>query len=218
MKDMKARIIYAILEFICVFMLCIVAYAQDLLAPVYCPDPEHVSWAPEQLQAHAQIVIRGSKPELAHQEKATDSFEVPALEIPKVDTAVKTYMDYQTITNKKSSQWKLQQKAKTDKNGLRVIDGKYLVAMGTYYSDHTGAMFRVTLKNGTKFDAIIGDIKDDKDTDSKNQHRNGNVVEFIVDRKKMPRDSRLMGDVSYTPGAGLMGPIQSIEKIGEYEF
>lgn len=141
-----------------------------------------------------------------------------SLDIPDVDTSVKTFMSYKAITDRSSIQWKLQQKAVTNAYGFREIDGKYLIALGTYYSDHAGAMFRITLENGTVFDAIMGDVKDNRDTDSKNQHRNGNVVEFIVDTPKLAEDARLMGDVSYTPGAGLMGPVQSIEYLGEYEF
>lgn len=141
-----------------------------------------------------------------------------SMDVPDVDTSVKTFMSYKTITDQSSVQWKLQQKAVTNEYGFREIDGMYLVALGTYYSDHAGAMFRITLENGTVFDAIMGDVKADKDTDSKNQHRYGNVVEFIVDTPKLAEDARLMGDVSYTPGAGLMGPVQSIEYLGEYEF
>lgn len=141
-----------------------------------------------------------------------------SMDIPDVDTSVKTFMSYKAITDRSSVQWKLQQKAVTNEYGFREIDGMYLVALGTYYSDHAGAMFRITLENGTVFDAIMGDVKADKDTDRKNQHRYGNVVEFIVDTPKLAEDARLMGDVSYTPGAGLMGPVQSIKYLGEYEF
>lgn len=141
-----------------------------------------------------------------------------SLALPDVDTSAKTFMSYKTITAKNSIQWKLQQKAVTNAYGIRELDGMYMIALGTYYSDHAGAMFRITLENGTVFDAVMGDVKDNRDTDSMNQHRNGNVVEFVVDTPKLARDARLMGDVSYTPNAGLMGPIQSIEYLGEYEL
>lgn len=140
-----------------------------------------------------------------------------SMEVPSVDTSVKTYMSYRTITSKSSMQYKLQKQAHTNQYGFREINGMYLVALGTYYTDHAGSMFRVTLKNGTTFDVIAGDVKADKDTDSKNQHRSGNVIEFIVDTKKLSQMARIMGDVSYTPDAGLTGPIQSIAYLGEYD-
>lgn len=139
-----------------------------------------------------------------------------SMDLPDVDTSVKTFMSYKAITDRSSRQWALQQEAETNQYGFREIDGKYLIALGTYYSDHAGAMFRITLENGTVFEAITGDVKDNQDTDSKNQHRNGNLVEFIVDVPKMAESARLMGDVSYTPGAGLNGPVKSIEYLGEY--
>lgn len=152
-------------------------------------------------------------------EQQEESEEEPVyLAVPEAATAQKTYMDYRTITNVSSVQYQLQQLAETDENGFRKIDGMYLVAMGTYYSDHAGAMFRITLENGTVFDVIMGDVKDDADTDAMNQHRNGNVVEFIVDTDQLHEDARLMGDVSYTPGEGLMASIQSIQYLGEYEL
>lgn len=162
---------------------------------------------PTLLFEHAQYIMETS---------VAEAEEPETVDLPDVDTSVKTYMDYRTITNKKSKQWALQEKATTNEDGLRMLDGKYLVAMGTFYSDHVGRMYQIILENGTTFDVIIGDIKDDKDTDANNQHKDGNVVEFIVDRSKMPRDSKLMGDVSYTPGAGLMGPIRAIVYLGEY--
>lgn len=139
-------------------------------------------------------------------------------EVPDVDTSMKTYMTYKAITNKSSTQWKLQQRAITNQYGFRELDGMYMVAMGTYYSDHAGAMFRITLENGTTFKAIMGDVKADQHTDARNQHRGGNVVEFIVDTPKLASDARVMGDVSYTPGASLTGPIETIEYLGEYQF
>lgn len=139
-----------------------------------------------------------------------------SMDLPDVDTSAKTFMSYKAITDRSSRQWALQQEAKTNQYGFREIDGKYLIALGTYYSDHAGAMFRITLENGTVFEAITGDVKDNRDTDSKNQHRNGNLVEFIVDVPKLAKVARLMGDVSYTPGAGLNGSVKSIEYLGEY--
>lgn len=139
------------------------------------------------------------------------------MELPNIeDTSVKTYMDYKTITAVGSPQWQLQQYAHTNEYGFRELDGRYMIALGTFYSDHAGGLFHITLENGTEFDAITGDVKANRDTDAKNQHRRGNVIEFIVDTPRMANDAMAMGDVSYTPGAGLMGNVASIEYQGEF--
>ena len=48
---------------------------------------------------------------------------------------MKTYMDYRTITDKSSKQYKLQQdnNVYTDDEGFRKIEDKFIVAVGTYY-------------------------------------------------------------------------------------
>lgn len=140
------------------------------------------------------------------------------LPIPKIkDTSFKTYMDYRTITDRKSAQWQLQQQAKTNENGFRMIDGKYLIAIGTYYSYKCGDEYRITLEDGTVFEAIIGDIKDPRHTNRTNQYvplkdGKGNVIEFIVDTRKMKRSVLMVGDVSHL---GLQGNIARIEKREE---
>lgn len=123
----------------------------------------------------------------------------------------KTYMDYRTITNKSSKQWHLQQLATTNENGFRVFNDKYLIAVGSYYSKEVGKEFRITLSDGITFNAIVGDLKMDKHTDSNNQYvpMNGNIIEFIVDIDKLDPLTARLGDVS---NSGLKGKIVSIEE------
>lgn len=129
-----------------------------------------------------------------------------------VDGSFKTYMDYRAITNKRSWQWGLQTRAYTNEEGFRMIDGKYLVAMGTYYSNGYGEEFIITLDSGEELNVMVGDIKANRHTDSTNRYitRNGNIVEFIVDTNVLGSMSRRMGNVSYS---GLWGGITKIEKI-----
>ena len=124
----------------------------------------------------------------------------------------KTYMGYKTITNKNSKQYEMQQKAYTDENGFRIYDDCYMVAMGTYYAKECGVKFAVTLEDGTEFYVITGDIKQKIHTNETNQYvpHNGNIIEFIVDTKKIPSTCRKMGDMSY---AGLRGGIIKIERV-----
>lgn len=138
--------------------------------------------------------------------------------IPDAARSFKSWMDYRTITAKNSLQYKLQQSAITDSNGFRRYlsdDGNYyyMIALGTYYTGYQcGKLFRITLDNGESFEAITGDVKADIHTDANNQHRNGNVVEFIVDTRTISDDCSVMGDMSYA-GEHFKGKIAKIEAI-----
>lgn len=138
--------------------------------------------------------------------------------VPDGDTSFKSYMSYKCITNKASKQYKLQQDAWTDKNGLRRYNSYYMVALGSFYADNVGDMVRITLDNGASFVAIVGDLKADCHTDSTNRYypmRNGckNVVEFIVDTSELDSSVRRSGDISTLNY--FKGNISSIERIKE---
>lgn len=123
-----------------------------------------------------------------------------ALTVPDMDTSFKAYMDYRAITDEDSMQYKLQQRAETGENGLRIYHGRYMVAMGSYYGK-VGDELTISFTGGESIDVIIGDMKADTDTDATNRYypmeQGGNVVEFIVDVDELPRDARKMGDISY---------------------
>lgn len=152
-------------------------------------------------------------PEPENSVEILESLDVPTDK--KANTGTKTYMSYKALTNKASTQYKMQQDAWTDENGFRRYGDYYMVALGTYYAKSCGETFLITLDSGVSFQAVAGDIKDDKHTDSRHQHRNGNIVEFIVDTKAIPRMCRVMGDMSYTNN--FSGRIAAIERIAETE-
>ena len=131
-----------------------------------------------------------------------------------IDTAFKAYMDYTTITSKASTQYQLQQQAYTE-NGFRMLQGCYLVALGSYYGS-CGDRFRITFDSGNTIEAIMGDVKADCHTDASRMYRpmssgRGNVVEFIVDSRYMDPTAKKMGDVSHALPA-LGGNVVKIEK------
>ena len=112
----------------------------------------------------------------------------------------KSFMSYKAITSKSSPQYKLQhEKAYTGKNGIRQVDGRYCVAVGSYFTDEIGTLFDLVLKNGTIIPCILADQKADKDTDSQNivTRHNGCLSEFIVDVGNLKSSITQMGDVSY---------------------
>lgn len=144
-------------------------------------------------------------------------------ELPSLDTSFKTYMDYRCITDTKSTQYKLQQNAWTDEDGLRRLGEAYMVAMGTYYADKCGKTFEITFDTDEKILIVVGDIKADCHTDKTNRYSpvydndgnfiSANVLEFIVDTKAMSRHTKRLGTVEYC--GNLQGNIVSIVAIEE---
>lgn len=128
-------------------------------------------------------------------------------------------MPYTAITDKTSDQWNLQQQAYTDDNGFRRINEAYMVAMGSYYANACGERLIITLDTGKTFTVVIGDFKDDEQTDPLNMYHPviyegkqvaANVLEFIVDTEVMDDTVLSSGTVC---GLGFKGEIIKIEKI-----
>jgi len=139
--------------------------------------------------------------------------------LPTVDTSQKCFMDYRTITDPDSFQYTLQLMATTDENGFRKIDGRYCVAVGTYYSSFCGSLLDITLENGTVIKCIVGDIKQDIHTDELHMYATAsdNLVEFIIDDSIIPVECKLHGDMSYVNNFnGKVTGVKIVEYIDEY--
>lgn len=141
--------------------------------------------------------------------------------IPYRNTNMKSYMDYKTITDTASAQYKLLQKEDVyiDEEGFLRVGDKFLIAIGNYFGANVGQEVEVELSSGVKFNALIGDIKDDRHTDAMNlSHPDGSVVEFLVNAKNKEGESypeigdlpRKMGDMSYAEKVNLKGDVVSI--------
>lgn len=132
---------------------------------------------------------------------------------PQNASSFKSYMDYKTITNKSSKQYKLQQGAKTNAQGFRTYDDKIMVALGSGFGK-VGDIVEIFTEDGS-FKAIIGDQKADKHTDKENKYHlsDKSVVEFIVDTKKLEKPIRQMGDCSYATSFSFSGRIIKIKNF-----
>ena len=128
--------------------------------------------------------------------------------------AFKSYTDYRCLS-RSSAQWKLQEQAYTDENGLRKIDDCYLVALGSYYGIKLGTRYVVTLSTGKQFNIILCDVKDDRHTNGTHQYTraNGCVLEFYVEADKIPKKVRQLGSISAIEE--FKGSVVSIEKTTE---
>lgn len=108
----------------------------------------------------------------------------------------KAYENYSAINNVYSRQYDLEQIAYTDEYGFRIYDGRYIIAIGTYFNAPVGTYIDVELENGVIIPCIVGDIKADCDTEDNNVYSLscGCATEFIVDGFVI--DPYTKGDVS----------------------
>ena len=125
----------------------------------------------------------------------------------------KSYMPYTAITNESSKQWKLQQQAYTNGEGIRCINGMPLVAIGTGWGLSVGDIALVTCDNGNNFKVIIGDIKANADTQTNNQTTSFNNCrcEFIVDVDKLNSYVKQIGNMAALEEYN--GYVTNVEKL-----
>lgn len=110
----------------------------------------------------------------------------------------KSFMSYETITDKSSRQYELQNYAEDSDIGIRTVEGRYCVAVGTATGCSIGDYIDLELSNGTVIECIVGDIKSDQHTESNNiiTAFNGCCSEFIVNTRVMPSNVKGHGNYS----------------------
>lgn len=112
---------------------------------------------------------------------------------------IKSYMPYTAITSRSSAQWKLQQVAYTGIYGIRQVNGRFCIAVGSAYTSKIGQYIDLVLENGTVIPCILADQKANKDTNAENTitEHDGSLVEFVVDSGMLTGTVKRMGDISY---------------------
>lgn len=115
------------------------------------------------------------------------------------NTNFKSYMAYQKITSKTSNQYIMQLFCDTTYRGIRCINGRYCIAIGTRFDAKVGQYVDIVLKNGYTINCVVGDIKADKDTNSDNVFTmvNNCCSEFIIDREVLYDNIAKRGNMSY---------------------
>lgn len=111
----------------------------------------------------------------------------------------KSWMPYTAITSISSPQYLLQNEyAYTGTYGIRQINGRYCVAIGSHFTEDIGQYFDLILENGTVIPCILADQKADEDTDEDNIFTswNGCATEFIVDADGLNHAAKRDGDIS----------------------
>lgn len=131
----------------------------------------------------------------------SDNAETPVISLIPFYPAYhgqKTYMDYRTITSTGTYEYKLQNSvAYTNDDGIRMINGRYCIAVGTAFGTRIGQYIDLVLENGTVIHCVMGDTKADEHTDPEHVFTvaSGCCSEFIVETEKLNGVAR-SGDVS----------------------
>lgn len=119
-------------------------------------------------------------------------------QIPDND-GFKSYMSYTAITSTTSDQYKIQNEyAYTGSYGIRQVQGRFCIALGSYFDVEIGQYIDLILKNGMVIPCILGDAKADIHTDKNNLFTiaNGCCSEFIIDSSKLNSDAERDGNMS----------------------
>lgn len=143
---------------------------------------------------YGDLIAYMCKHYISKTKKEYREFDVP------YNSGFKSFMDYRCITATGSKQYQLQHtSAYTGTYGIRQINGRYCVAIGSHFTTEIGKYFDLILENGTIIPCVLGDAKADKDTDSSNiiTEHNGCLSEFVVDTNSLHSKARQMGDISY---------------------
>lgn len=151
------------------------------------------------------------------------SIHVCACELPELPTDVKTYTDYRCYNIDGSAQKYIQDNAITEEHGIRMFDGYLCVALGSAYGE-LGDTFLIEFSNAMTVAVIMADEKADRDTDATNRYHfcpnycgedRACVVEFIVDKDKIPEDVSIYGSFDYCDM--FQGDIRRLEYLGQHE-
>lgn len=132
-------------------------------------------------------------------------------------SGLKRWENYKSITSTSSLQYKIVNSPKAytgPDTGFRMMDGRFLIAVGTGIAPSCGPYIDVFLENGTIIPCIVGEIKADAHTDPSTHiftlsgGDNHDCTEFLIDSAKLeelqqknpnsgPGMVRTTGDASY---------------------
>ena len=123
-------------------------------------------------------------------------------DIPKYE-GFKSWMSYKAITNRSSKQYRLQQIASTGYAGMRTVNNRYCVAIGTAFDASIGTYIDLILEDGFVIHCIVADIKNPKHTDANNvftitgkTKKTICCTEFVIDLEKLNLDAMESGNIS----------------------
>lgn len=202
MKRNKRRI------FISVLLLIILFISLAFLIPIEANPTENI--VPEKLENVKQNEQKISKPEAESVAEPVENVQEEVVSEPEPQTSTyaiadnviypyphsdfKTYMYASAVTDTSSAQYQLISQAYIGDYGIMMVDGCYLVAMGTTYAQYIGQRYQVVFETGQSIQVMIGDVKQDIHTDAHNSAGalHSDLLEFIV--AQPPEQVALMGN------------------------
>lgn len=110
----------------------------------------------------------------------------------------KSYMDYRSVNIPTAIQYKLLTIHGYTDNGFRKVNGRYCIAVGSYFNTSIGQYIDLILENGVVIQCIMGDLKADVHTDKTNMFTSLNTCcsEFIVDVNSLDSYVAKTGNIS----------------------
>lgn len=134
---------------------------------------------------------------------------------------------YTACNDRSAPQWRLQQIAKTDENGVRVVldpngEWRYCVALPVYWggdsSRDIGKCIDIHMANGATLKCVLGDTKRiEKSVNGEGKYGIGHneIIEIQCDLSRMNPIVPQMGDGSYI-GEEWVGDVESITVLDMY--
>lgn len=129
---------------------------------------------------------------LSFNENEYHDFEIPEY------SGFKSYMDYTAVTVPTSAQYQLLNTYGYTDCGFRKVNGRYCVAVGSYFNTSIGQYLDLILENGVVIECIMGDLKADIHTEDNNIFTTLNKCcsEFIVDTNSLDTFVVSTGNIS----------------------
>lgn len=136
----------------------------------------------------------------------------------------KPYARYTVYLGKNTAQCRLQNKAHTAENGLRVVTDpngieRYCVSLAPQWAGgqpvDIGRCVDIKMANGNTLHCVLGDVKKHEHTQGKQGYygSKGELIEFIADQDALPKN--LHGDISDLGGA-FAGAVKSVTVLDLY--
>lgn len=191
MRKIRKRF-FILVFFIFILFISLVTFATIETNPTENIVPEKIEKVKK--KDESRKITTEEEKENVEQADPIDSTMSSNIIIPYPHSDFKTYMYASSVTDTTSAQYQLISKAYVGDYGIMMIDGCYLVAMGTAYANYIGQKYQVTFETGQVIDVMIGDVKQDIHTDQYNSAgaANGDLLEFIV--AQPPEQVTIMGN------------------------
>lgn len=176
-----------------------ILYSVSMNDVIYASNPifndGEIAWSYVAYRNEAGEITLGfiDNNELSTEPIASTDYTIPTY------SGYKSYMSYRQITSPSAPAYKLEQISYTGEEGIRMYDGRYLIALGLHFNASVGDYVDLELANGTIIPCIIGDRKAWFDTDQSLLFTaNGCMSEFIVQIENLSHDVTQHGNISYT--------------------